>query len=421
MDRAKKFIYRETGLVLLAMGLVALFHMLFISLSGKGLLADNVYNSYVLQACTWLRGSLDLGQDYPWLELAIYEGKYYVSFPPLPSYLLLPLAAVFGENAPDGLLAFASLLVGTAYGVLLARHFRLGAPASVLLPVFLYCGNNLLQVTVDGWVWFLAQNLAFTLTLGSFYHAARGAKGLAALFLVAAVGCRPFQVLYTPVACWLLLYAQGSGKPNWKRLFWQEDWRLLPAVALGGSYLVLNQLRFGNPFEFGHNFLPEFVNSQHGQFSLSYLANNLPSLWRMPTVDPETGRWVFPMFNGSNIFLVNPILILALAAGAWAGYIRLKAGTPLKPEHWLKLGVPLLFIFHGLMLCAHKTMGGAHFGNRYFVDLLPTVYLCLCGALAAGNKGPAVVRWVLWGLAGALFLLGLYVNFTGTLEFYNGL
>jgi hypothetical protein len=46
---------------------------------------SNPYNSYALQTDSWLKGRLDLGQDYPWLELAIYQGKYFVSFPPFPS------------------------------------------------------------------------------------------------------------------------------------------------------------------------------------------------------------------------------------------------------------------------------------------------------------------------------------------------
>lgn len=35
------------------------------------------YNSYILQAQSWLEGRLDLGRDYPYLELAIFNNKYY--------------------------------------------------------------------------------------------------------------------------------------------------------------------------------------------------------------------------------------------------------------------------------------------------------------------------------------------------------
>ena len=63
------------------------------SFTGHWATEENPYRSYALQACAWLNGRLDLEKDYPWLELAIYEGKYYVSFPPFPSLVLLPFAA----------------------------------------------------------------------------------------------------------------------------------------------------------------------------------------------------------------------------------------------------------------------------------------------------------------------------------------
>ena len=36
--------------------------------------AHSPRDSYTLQALAWREGKLSLGQDYPWLELAIYEG-----------------------------------------------------------------------------------------------------------------------------------------------------------------------------------------------------------------------------------------------------------------------------------------------------------------------------------------------------------
>ena len=91
--------------ILLAMVIVAAF-------TGQWPTADNTYRSYLLQAMSWLEGRLDLGRDYPWLELAIYEGKYFVSFPPFPSYVLLPLAAIWGMNTSEGLVAWVVTLLG---------------------------------------------------------------------------------------------------------------------------------------------------------------------------------------------------------------------------------------------------------------------------------------------------------------------
>lgn len=143
---------KEARPALAAVLLVLCAHGAFMLFSGKGIFSENPYNSYTLQACAWLRGSLDLGENVSWLELAVYGGKYYVSFPPFPSYVLLPFAALFGEQAPDGIAALLVLLIGVCYAVELARLSGSGERSAVLLAVFLYCANNLWQVTVDGWV-----------------------------------------------------------------------------------------------------------------------------------------------------------------------------------------------------------------------------------------------------------------------------
>ena len=81
------------SLSLLALAL--LFHH---SLAGGTLLDANAYDSYLLQAQNWLEGRVSIanGEKYPWLELAIYNGEYYLSFPPVPSVLALPAAAIVG-------------------------------------------------------------------------------------------------------------------------------------------------------------------------------------------------------------------------------------------------------------------------------------------------------------------------------------
>ncbi len=95
-------------LLLMALGYV-LLHDLF----GGTLLASSEWDSYTLQAMAWRQGRMDLGRNYEWLELAVYQGRYYVSFPPLPSVLMLPLTFVFGYETPSNLVV-AVLAMGCA-------------------------------------------------------------------------------------------------------------------------------------------------------------------------------------------------------------------------------------------------------------------------------------------------------------------
>lgn len=86
------------------LALMLLVYILLHDLLGGTLFAHEPLDSYTLQALAWREGRLSLGQDYPWLELATYQGDWYVSFPPFPSVVMLPLTYLFGENTPNNLL-----------------------------------------------------------------------------------------------------------------------------------------------------------------------------------------------------------------------------------------------------------------------------------------------------------------------------
>ena len=106
--------------------------------TGKGLFDHNPYNTYALQADSWRQGRLDLSQDYPWLELAIFNEKYYCSFPPFPSYLLFPLTFIWGSNTPDFFLLFVFDLIIAAFLYKLAIQSDI-KPAYGMLEAFWLC------------------------------------------------------------------------------------------------------------------------------------------------------------------------------------------------------------------------------------------------------------------------------------------
>ena len=410
---------RQAGEVGLTILVVLLLHGLFWAFSDLDWNSPNPYNSYSKQCVAWLQGRLDLGQDYPWLELAVYQGKYYVSFPPFPSYVLLPFAAIWGENTPDGLVALLSVAVGTGYAWAIGTRCSLPVFQRMFLPVFLYGGTGVWQITVDGSVWFLAQNFALTLTLMSFYYGLQGRRGTAVFCLACAVGCRPFQLLYLPLVGYLLWKRLGEcpGRQRLRQLLWEKWWVYLPGLLLGISYMALNVLRFGNPFEFGHNYLPEFVHSSEGQFSLSYVGQNVSSLFRLPTWDRETGVVEFPYFNGMHIFLSFPIVLWYLYRLAAVGRGWL---SPMAGGRALHLMAGCLLLVHLFCILCHKTMGGYHFGNRYLADLLPCLFLSLAALPQSQLSRKGELFQISEGVfLQGLFLVGLLVNFCGVLVYYG--
>ena len=370
------------------------------SFTGHWATEENPYRSYALQACAWLNGRLDLGKDYPWLELAIYEGKYYVSFPPFPSLVLLPFAAVLGTNTPDHWISLGFSIIGIIYAIRLYRAITGTYEMAEQYVLFLFLGNGYLFIALQGgWVWYMAQTMCFTFSLMSLFYAANKHIGRALAFLACAFGCRPMVVAYIPLI--LMLGTEKASVKTWMR----KGYRLIPACMIIGFYLMLNAARFDNPFEFGHTHLPEFVRSTEGQFSLNYATKNFKQLFRLPQTGGEHGMLIYDTYDCMAFWLIDPIIVSFMVTWLYALTRKRKA-------YRLNLIiVPATICVHLMIVCCHKTMGGYQFGNRYIVDMLPYVFY----GLITYKQGVGKAEW----LNNPLFALGFSINLIGTVSTYN--
>lgn len=370
------------------------------SFTGHWATEENPYRSYALQACAWLDGRLDLGKDYPWLELAIYEGKYYVSFPPFPSLVLLPFAAVLGTNTPDHWISLGFSIIGIIYAIRLYRAITGTYEMAERYVLFLFLGNGYLFIALQGgWVWYMAQTMCFTFSLMSLFYAANKHIGRALAFLACAFGCRPMVVAYIPLI--LMLGTEKASVKTWIR----KGYRLIPACMIIGFYLMLNAARFDNPFEFGHTHLPEFVRSTEGQFSLNYATKNFNQLFRLPQTGGEHGMLIYDTYDCMAFWLIDPIIVSFMVTWLYALTRKRKAcGLNL-------IIVPATICAHLMIVCCHKTMGGYQFGNRYIVDMLPYVFY----GLITYKQGVGKAEW----LNNPLFALGFSINLIGTVSTYN--
>ena len=331
--------------------------------------AHEPHDSYTLQALAWRKGMLSLGQNYPWLELAIFNGDYYVSFPSVPALVMLPLTFLFGENTPNTLITGLYFLGSYFAAYALARRFRKAQDAQ-FMALFMTLGCNMLQFSLLGGVWNQAQLLSFLLTtlcaLGLTGESpAEWGVGLGCLAL--SVGCRPFQAVYVPFGLWMLYQNlnRRSPAPLFRTLIRMIPYLIFPAlVALALGWY--NWARFGNPIEFGHNYLPEFTRDpDQPQMGTQYILNNLRNLLRLPHF--EENRLMFPMFDGFAFYIANPIYATAI--------IALIVKLLRRRFDW---GDGLLcagFAAEILLLLCHKTFGGWQFGARYLCDLIPMLML----------------------------------------------
>ncbi|WP_418833099.1 hypothetical protein [Ruminococcus sp.] len=106
LNEKKPIAYQPTfwyGLMIVVMTYLGLM-----SLANFNVLGHAAHDSFTLMALSWRQGSLSLinGENYPYLELAIHNGQYFVSFPSVPALIMLPFTFIFGENTPNTLITF---------------------------------------------------------------------------------------------------------------------------------------------------------------------------------------------------------------------------------------------------------------------------------------------------------------------------
>lgn len=397
------FTEKNSEIILLCLCIAAVMFIIH-TFTGQWFFKSQPYNSYILQAQSWLKGRLDLGQNYSHLEIAIFNGKYYISFPPFPSYVMLPFVAL-GWDTCDGMIAFAASLAGAVYAFKIIEHFGLSKKSALFFALFLTVGSNWLMTAQNAWVWFIAQNMSFALSLMAIYYALKNKAGLSLALWACAVGCRPFQALYLPVLLYIIYKAHKEQCPDDKiiDIIKKRFTALIPMALIAVSYMVLNFARFGSIVEFGHNYLPEFVEAEKGQLNISYIAENISSLVKIPKVNSD-GIFDYPLFNGMCIFMISPIVI---------SYIVYTIRAFLAKEHIDKTLVLIVFIMaviELLIITSHKTMGGSHFGNRYTNDILPLIFSGLAATLPKDNK------WENFNFP--LFFIGFSLNLIGTTAYF---
>lgn len=373
INKGKALLRRMDGYyVLLLLGMMGLFACLHL-LIGTGFSAPSFYNTYTRQAMAWRSGSLHLPHDFPWLELAIYEGEYYVSFPPLPSLVLLPLTFLFGEQTPDHLLVkiYGVLACFALYAAFKQAGNQRGSAA--LLAFLFTTASSALPMMLSGAVWYHAQMLAFLLICTSLLCILKERPTISLFLYALSVACRPFDAVYGPLLYLVYLHRHRDVP------FMQNAKRLLPGTALGlcvaAGLALFNFVRFGNPLEFGHNYLPEFSFQGGIQFSLSHVGKNLQTFLLGSPLQGDGTALTFNQF-GYSLLIACPTISLMIgqvAVDAW------------KRQFTLVKGVLLLSMaVHLFLLLLHRTFGGFQLGARYVVDTIP--YTALYFALSSPNE-----------------------------------
>lgn len=347
--------------------------------------------------------------------------RWYVSFPPFPAVVILPAVAIYGHDFSDPFFwaIFAGLAPALLY-VLLRRLREEGTSPrtrrdDLLLVVLFAFGSVYFSTAVQGSVWFAAHVVASALLVLYLYFGI-GAKRpfWAGLMLGLCFLTRPSTY---PFALFFLLEAMRASRPDDAPVasddatIWRAAWVWLrgvrwvptlracaifaaPILAVGAVAMWMNQARFGDPFDFGHQYLMIYWHdriAKWGLFSYHYFAKNLAVLLASMPWLTAAEPYVRISRHGLALWVTSPNLVPALwPKKVSALMVALFASTALVAI---------------LDLC-YQNSGWVQFGYRFSLDYMPALIVLL--ALSRRRFG--------WGFV-AVLVLAVAINAFGAITF----
>lgn len=418
--------------LLFGLGIYLACLVVFAILAGDRLTTHTPYNHFAHLADAWLHGRQDLRYGPPVYaggnDFALFEGKWFISFPPFPALLMMPLVALAGspENFRDG--QFVVWLAGIGPAVLFlvleklrrtGRSDRSEAENLQLALLFAF-GTVYLFTAVQGTVWFAAHVIGvglmalFILCALDAEHPVLAGLLIGCMFLT-RVTTSLVGVFFVFEAIRVSYMRPKSGPP---RELPQEGslldrarvvldgadrgvlvglfarFALLAAVALAAA-AQLNWVRFHDPrpWAFGHEYLTVGWQARirrWGLFSFHFLPRNLAVMlaslpWR-PAPEAATRAPFLISGHGVALWFTTPFYFWLLRP-AKTTYVFLAAGVA-------ALG-PLV------MNLLYQNSGWFQFGYRFSNDYALLLFLMLAVSMRRFGR----VFWLLaaWAIAWNVF------------------
>ncbi|MBS2020443.1 MAG: DUF2029 domain-containing protein [Deltaproteobacteria bacterium] len=418
--------------LLLGFGIYLGCLIVFAILAGDRLKTHTAYNHFAHMADAWLHGREDLRFGPPAYaggnDFALFEGKWFISFPPFPAVLMLPFVWLSGspENFRDG--QFIVWLAGIGPAVLflvLEKLRRTGRSPrteseNLQLAILFAFGTVYFFTAVQGTVWFAAHVVGVGL-MALFLLCALDAERpwLAGLLLglmfltrvtTTLVGVffvfEAFRVAYTkngrelPSEGTILDRAQTVIRDADRGVLLGLLGRVAAPAAIAFLWAArLNYVRFHDPrpWAFGHEYLQvgwQARIKRWGLFSFHFLSRNLTVMltslpWR-PAPAEHAQRPPFHISgHGLALWFTSPFY-LWLARPAKTGFLYLAAGVAAFGP-----------LFANLL---YQNSGWFQFGYRFSNDYALLLFVML--AVSVKRLGPAfwiAAAWAIgWNLFGAM-------------------
>lgn len=359
----------------------------------------NWYDHYLYLAKSFTLGRLDL-VNFPlfYHDIVKFEGKYYLPFPPLPAFILIPFVLFFKSVTQQQV----SILIGSLnifFLFLLICRFTKKSYAFAI-SLFIAFGTVHFWSSVVGTTWYFAHNVAFlflTLSLLSHFSSKHFLSGI---FLGMAILSR--YPIFFGISFFIMDFIRI--KISKKNLFLF----LSPLLFLSVTQIFYNYFRFGNIFEMGYRQLYKMYSeggyaysilkiiapqiSSLGYFDIRNIPVHLFTFILMPPIIPENILNIKPSPIGMGMLFTSPLLLIAL-----------------KPSFKNVLERNLFFgaVSVALVNFLHYSQGWVQFGYRFLLDFLP--FLVIIFTLRFKPSKVTIL----------LMVVSIIVNFWGTKQGIN--
>lgn len=338
-------------------------------------------------------------QEFPATNIkAVRATTWYMSFPPLPTLIMLPSALISGRAGNDVIptVLIAALILPLTLLVLrrltAAGLSKRTSGDDLWLVATLAFGTVLFFSAVQGKVWYTAHVVGIVLALVYAWGSIEAKRPvIAGLALGAAALTRTPMAFMFPLFLFEAWRMAGGDRRAFLRSLIPF---VIPVIAFAIAGMIYNAVRFHSPTEFGHTYLDVRQQVQIEQWGLAnyhYLARNLAVAFTLLPEFPGRAPWIQIGGHGLALWFTTPVLLLVL----WP-----REKPPLHRALWVTIAlvaVPTLF---------YMNSGWVQFGYRFSLDYLAFVILLL--AIGARPFGKVTK---------ALIIAGIVINLFGAWSF----
>ena len=339
------------------------------------------------------------GELVPTQQVKASRGvTWYMSFPPLPTLLMMPSALISGRAGNDVIptLLLAALILPLTL-LFLRRLAEAGLSQRTVredlwLVGALAFGSVLFFSAVQGKVWYTAHVVGVVLALVYAWASIEARRpSLAGLALGAAALTRTPMAFMFP----LFLFEAWRMAGGDRRAFVRTSLRFAaPVAAFAIAGMIYNYVRFDSPTEFGHTYLEVRQAGQIEQFGLmsyQYVSRNLAVAFTLLPELPGQAPWIRIGGHGLALWFTTPLVLYVL----WPRE---------RPAIHRALWITIAFVAIPVLL--YQNSGWVQFGYRFSLD-----YMVFVLALVAIGGRP------LGRLAKGLIIAGIVINLFGAYTF----